>query len=275
MKKGRAMLRANARVLFLAAFAVSAVSAGSAGSVVGTLALGCGGGSATSSAPGTPSAPSSPGGSYDQSKWPVDDKTLCDWRGKPELEHSETAGPGALRPNVRRVFKTVGERENRHRTLICREIDTNLDGIKDVVRVFNAKGEALREEADTNYDGKVDVWLSFVTGRLAEVDEDENHDGKADVWKYYADGTLARIKRDRNFDGKPDVWEVYARGHLERMGVDDSFDGHVDRWDRDQQAMLEAEQAERRVRDEMTAAQAGPGQDGGAPAPPAQLDGGK
>ena len=37
---------------------------------------------------------------------------------------------------------------DRQRILVCREIDTNLDGIKDVVRTFNEKGEALREEAD-------------------------------------------------------------------------------------------------------------------------------
>src|SRR5438093_3689036 len=74
-----------------------------------------------------------PGGSKDPSKWPADDRTMCDWRNKPELEVSETAGPGAIKPNVRRVFKTFGEAESRHKTLVCREIDTNLDGIKDVV----------------------------------------------------------------------------------------------------------------------------------------------
>ena len=77
------------------------------------------------------------------------------------------SGPGALKPNVRRVYKIFGEGENRHKTLACREIDTNLDGIKDVVRTFNQKGEALHEEADRDYDGKVDVWLNFVDGRLA------------------------------------------------------------------------------------------------------------
>lgn len=199
------------------------------------------------SGPAARTAAVAAGGSKDQNAWPANDRTMCDWRSKPELEVVETEGPGATRPNVRRVFKVVGEKDSRHKVLVCREIDTNLDGIKDVVRVFNAKGEAQREEADTNYDGKIDVWASFVGGRLSEVQVDENHDGKPDVWKYYTDGQLTRIKRDRNGDGKPDVWEVYARGHLERMGVDDSFDGHVDRWDRDQQAMMEAEEAERKA----------------------------
>jgi hypothetical protein len=175
-------------------------------------------------------------GSKDQGKWPTDDKSMCEWRDKPELEVSETTGPGAIRPNVRRVYRDVGEGENRHKVLVCREIDSNLDGIKDVVRTFNAKGEALKENADTNFDGKLDSWGTFVNGRLSEEDIDTNFDGAADVWKYYVDGHLSRVKRDRNFDGKPDVWEIYTNGRLERMGIDDTFDGHVDRWDRDEAA---------------------------------------
>ena len=123
--------------------------------------LACGG-----STPPAVEAKTAPGGSKDQTKWPADDHSMCDWHNKPELEVSETAGPGAIRPNIRRVYKTFGEGETRHKTLICREIDTNLDGIKDVVRTFNAKGEALHEEADTNYDGKIDVWITFVDGRV-------------------------------------------------------------------------------------------------------------
>jgi hypothetical protein len=200
----------------------------------------------------------------DPSNWPADDHSMCDWKNKPELEVSETAGPGALKPNVRRVFKTFGEGESRHKSLVCREIDTNLDGIKDVVRTFNAKGEAVHEEADTNYDGKIDAWISFIGGRMAEEDLDTNGDGKIDVWKYYLDGMLSRVKRDTNFDGKPDVWEIYNKGHLERMGVDTQHSGHVDRWDRDQEVQRRAEEEEVKAREKMQQAQAPVG-DGGAP----------
>ena len=211
--------------------------------VLGALAA-CGGGT-----PAPKEATVVAGGSKDPNKWPADDRTMCDWRNKPELEVSETAGPGAIKPNVRRVFKTFGEAEARHKTLICREIDTNLDGIKDVARTFNAKGEAQKEEADTDYDGKIDIWMQFVAGRMSEEDEDTNRDGKPDVWKYYVQGVLSRIKRDRNFDGQADVWEIYTRGHLERMGIDDSFDGHVDRWDRDEQLRAEADEQDRKARE--------------------------
>jgi hypothetical protein len=194
------------------------------------VVVACGGG------PAPKEAKVAAGGTKNAANWPADDKSMCDWKDKPELEVSETTGPGAIRPNVRRVYRDIGEGENRHKVLVCREIDTNLDGIKDVVRTFNAKGEALKENADSNYDGKIDNWATFVGGRLSEEDVDTNFDGAADVWKYYVDGKLTRIKRDRNFDGKPDVWEIYTNGRLERMGIDDSYDGHVDRWDRDESA---------------------------------------
>jgi hypothetical protein len=174
---------------------------------------------------------------------------MCDWRNKPELEVAETVGPGAFKPNVRRVYKTFGEGENRHKTLACSEIDTNLDGIKDVVRTFNAKGEAQHEEADRDYDGRVDVWINFVDGRLAEEDVDTNKDGKPDVWKFYVNGQLQRIRRDRNNDGKPDEWEMYSKGRLDRVGTDETYDGHVDRWDRDEQLKYEADNAEKKARE--------------------------
>jgi hypothetical protein len=196
---------------------------------------------------GTGTTAVTPGGSHDPSKWPADDRTLCDWRGKPEVEVAETAGPGALKPNVRRVYKMEGEGDARHKTLVCREIDTNLDGIKDVVRTFNAKGEALKEQADRDYNGKPDVWLSFVDGRISEEDLDTNGDGKPDVWKFYIDGQLNRIRRDRNFDGNPDQWEIYTKGRLERIGVDESFDGHVDRWDRDEAMKYAQDEADRKA----------------------------
>jgi hypothetical protein len=212
------------------------------------VVIACGGGGGPN---GMAQAPAAPGGSKDPRKWPADDRSMCDWRNKPELEISETNGPGALKPNVRRVYKLFGEEGAKHKTLVCREIDTNLDGIKDVVRTFNAKGEAIHEEADRDYDGRIDVWINFVDGRMAEEDVDTNRDGKPDVWKFYVNGQLQRIRRDRNGDGKPDVWEIYAKGRLERMGVDETYDGHVDRWDRDEQLKYEAEQIERKTREQM------------------------
>jgi hypothetical protein len=213
-------------------------------------------------------AKTAPGGSKDQTKWPADDHSMCDWRNKPELEISETAGPGAIRPNIRRVYKMLGDGENRHRTLICREVDTNLDGIKDTVRTFNAKGEAQHEESDENYDGKIDHWRAFAGGSMVEEDVDTVGDGKPHVWKYYLNGQLSRVKRDRNGDGKPDVWEIYTKGRLERMGEDLNGDGHVDRWDRDLILQHQEEAAEAKQAAEADAGAPAATPDAGAPSKP-------
>jgi hypothetical protein len=228
----------------------------------------CGGGGADGGK--NAKLPSAPGGSKDQNQWPADDKSMCEWKDKADVEVSESMGPGAMRPNVRRVFRVFGDTDTRRKALACREIDTNLDGIKDVFRTFNPKGEALREEADRDFDGRIDVWINFVEGRLAEEDVDTNGDGKPDVWKFYVDGQLQRIRTDRNFDGKADLWEIYSRGRLERVGHDDTFAGHVERWDRDEQMKYEAEAADRKARDEMMNAQtaaAAASADAGASAP--------
>ena len=196
---------------------------------------------------GTPAKTSAPGGSRDARRWPADDRSLCQafvhWKSNPQLDVSETVGPGAIKPNVRRVYKVIGERDDRHSVLICREIDTNLDGIKDVVRTFNEKGEPLHEEADTNYDGKIDDGLNFAGGRLEEEDVDTTlSTGRPNVWKFYVNGELSRIRRNTHCpSGKADTWEIYYKNRLERVGNDVSCDGHVDRWDRDAQLMAQEE----------------------------------
>lgn len=161
------------------------------------------------------------------------DGSRCEFKGRMDREVSESVGTGALQPSIRRVYRVVGESEQRRRILICREVDTNLDGTKDLVRHYNDQGEAVEEQADSNYDGKLDTWIRFSKGRIAQVDIDSNQDDSPDETRYYVLGKLSRVQRDTNRDGKPDIWEIYASGHLERMGVDVDHDGRVDRWNRD------------------------------------------
>jgi hypothetical protein len=214
---------------------------GGAGAALVAILISCGGN------PPPKAATTAPGGSHDPTHWPADDHSLCEkfvhWKSDAQLEVSETAGPGSFRPNIRRVFKIVGERDNRHTVLLCREIDSNVDGIKDVVRTFNEKGEPLHEEADTNFDGKIDDWINFANGAIEEEDLDTTYaTGRPNVWKFYLDGQVSRVRRNTHCaTGKPDVWEIYFKGHLERIGEDMSCDGHVDRWDRDAQLMAQEE----------------------------------
>jgi hypothetical protein len=209
---------------------------------------------------GSKTANTAPGGVADPKAWPKNDGSLCErfvhWTNNSQLEVSETAGAGSIRPNIRRVFKTVGEHEDTRSVLLCREIDTNLDGIKDVVRTFNEKGEPLHEEADTNYDGKIDDWVNFAGGRIEEEDVDTTlAAGRPNVWKFYVDGQLSRIRRNIHCaNGKADTWEIYYNDRLERVGNDATCDGHVDRWDRDTQLMASEEAAQ----DKANASDAGP-----------------
>lgn len=196
-------------------------------------------------------------GGVDPDKWPADDKSLCRTASPAEtggldttamsIDVDEIAGTGSLRPNIRRVFRTVGESDAVRRTLVCREVDSNLDGIKDTARFYDLKGAPISEKADRNFDGIIDVWIIFLDGKIAEIDEDTTKKtGRPNEWRLYNDGQLTRIRRDRNGDGRPDLWESYNAGKLERVGLDESGDGKVDRWDRDEVIRLEQEHADAR-----------------------------
>ena len=198
-----------------------------------------------------------------------DDASRCEYKGRADRDVEESSTLGALRPNIRRIYAMVGEGEDRHKFLQCREVDTNLDGVKDVIRTFNDKGESLREVADSNYDGKVDTWITFAHGHIVKVDLDHTGSGQPDEFRYYVQGKLSRIQRDTNHDGRPDVWEIYEEGQLKRMGWDLDFDGRVNRWDRDEiaeRAVLEKEIQEEEQRKQQEAAKKKADEEGDAAA---------
>jgi hypothetical protein len=204
------------------------------------------------------------GSAHAASKAAENDGARCEYKGVIDREAVESVGTAAVQPSIRRVFRVVGEGEQRRRILACREADTNLDGTKDLVRFYNDKGEPMEEQADSDYDGRFETTIRFTKGRISQVAIDEDGDGKPEEMRFYLQGRLSRVQRDTNHDGKPDVWEVYQSGRLERMGVDLDYDGRVDRWNRDQIARREAERKERE--EEERAAKAAGG------APPASGD---
>jgi hypothetical protein len=252
-----------------------------AGCIVCTLGIGalvaCGGGAPSAVAA---KATEAPGGSHDPSKWPADDRSLCEgflhWKNNPAYDADVMVGADAIRPNIRRIYKTVGERDSRRSVLLCREADTNLDGLKDIVRTFNEKGEPIHEEADTNFDGKIDDWVNFSGGRISEEDVDTTYaKGRPNVWKFFVDGQLSRIRRNSHCaSGNPDIWEIYFNNRLERVGVDNTCDGHVDRWDRDAQLMASEESAQQGGTDGGAASAADAGPECDPSAGPCAADGG-
>jgi len=158
-----------------------------------------------------------------------DDKSLCTAYGEGH-EREESSAPGAPGRSIRRVYAIVGSGQTMGRVLVCREVDTNYDGLKDLVRTYDLRGVRLTEDADTNYDGRVDTWTAFSTGRIGRTSLDTNFDGKVDEVRHYREGQIVRIHRDTDKDGKEDTFELYREGKLERIGVDLDQSGQVDEW---------------------------------------------
>lgn len=175
----------------------------------------------------------------------TDDQSRCEYKGRDDRDVMESSSPGTVVANVRRVYGYIGVATERRRILLCREVDTNLDGIKDLMRTYGDNGERLTEQADTNYDGKIDTWITFGKSKPAKIELDKNADGKAEEVRFYTGGKLARVQRDTNNDNKADVFEIYDEGRLERMGLDVDFDGKVDAWRRDNIRAREQEEKER------------------------------
>ncbi len=170
---------------------------------------------------------------------PEDDQGRCD-TDAPDREVSEYDTSGDDHPDVRRVFRRVGDPPLVRLILACREADLNGDGIKDVVRYYNDEGRPLREEADRNFDGTMDVITFFQEGRIIRQEQDSNGDGRVDTKIYYERGAMVRTERDlagRSTAARwqPDRWEYFESGRMVRMGTDVDGDGNVDRWDRDMQ----------------------------------------
>jgi hypothetical protein len=163
---------------------------------------------------------------------------LCDAAGS-DREVSEYDTSGDARPDVRRVFRRVGDPPITRLVLACRESDLNGDGTKDVVRYYNDEGRPLREEADRDFDGQMDSITVFQEGRVVRTESDENADGRIDMKVFYDDAGAA-IRTERDITGRstgdtwhPDRWEYFENGRMVRMGTDVDGDGRVDRWDRD------------------------------------------
>ena len=168
----------------------------------------------------------------------------------PNREVSEYDTSGDEWPDVRKVFLTVGDGRLARLVLICREADLNGDGTKDVVRYYNDEGRPLREEADRNFDGRMDEVTFFENGRIVRKEVDTNESGVVDTKVFYENGRPLRSERDiagrsTASNWQPDRWEYFEGGRMVRMGTDLDGDGRVDRWDRDAQWHEEQAASER------------------------------
>jgi hypothetical protein len=153
-------------------------------------------------------------------------------------DFSEYDTSGDAKPDIRKVMLKIGEGVDARHVMICRETDVDADGRKDVIRYYDDDGRSLREEADRNFDGKMDLAVIFQNGKIVRKEIDENNDGKIDTRIYYENSLPVRAERDMSAGGpetpwRTDRWEYYDEGNMVRMGTDLDGDTRVDRWDRD------------------------------------------
>ena len=99
--------------------------------------------------------------------------------------------------------------------------------------------EALNEAADTDFDGKIDTWVTFTRGKVATVAVDRTRNGQADETRVYMGGKLSRVQRDSNDDGKTDIWEIYDDGKLQLMADHPLYAGIVPFWSPEVRATLD------------------------------------
>lgn len=211
----------------------------------GLLVLGCGAKDPKPvTSPGTDQAASTSGGE-------VADGGRC----KPvatgyEVSEYDTSGDST--PDVRKLFKTVGEGTLARLVLVCREADLNGDGRKDILRVYSDEGRPTREEADRDFNGRIDEVTQFSNGRVSFQEIDTSGNGTIDTRIFYEAGQPVRAERDmagRSTDAewRPDRWEYYADGRTVRIGTDIDGDGKVDRWDRDEERLRTSALAKQQV----------------------------
>ena len=170
-----------------------------------------------------------------------------------EVTEYDTSGDNT--PDVRKLFRTMGEGTLARLVLVCREADLNGDGRKDIVRLYTEEGRPMREEADRDFDGRIDEVTRFTNGRVSLQEVDTSGNGMIDTKIFFEGGQPVRAERDMKnrstvAEWRPDRWEYYVDGRTVRIGTDVNGDGKVDRWDRDEERLRNSALATQRTADE-------------------------
>jgi hypothetical protein len=181
--------------------------------VVGLVVLvaACGGSTGSQGRPNTPEG--SRGG----------DEALASCEGGSGRRETGLDVNGDGTPDVRRVYEGNTE--------MCREVDLNFDGRKDVFHYFDERGQRVRLEDDLDFDGRIDQITFYRGGGVSRRELDTNFDNRFDTWEYFENGRIARTERDTNADRRVDYWERYADGRTVQIQYDEDGDGRADRTD--------------------------------------------
>ncbi len=109
-------------------------------------------------------------------------------------------------------------------------LDADRDGVPEQTRFFDPSSmQLLRLEQDSNFDGNLDIWNTYVDGKLTARIRDTSGDGNADVWERYENDRMTHRTIDRDHDGIADAFYIYGGGILVEERHDSNNDGIVDR----------------------------------------------
>ncbi len=138
---------------------------------------------------------------------------------------------GDNKPDIWEYYKKV-EKDGKQIDLVVRkEFDLNHDGKVDMVKIFNDKGEVIKEMIDFDFDGRFDTTNYLEKGQLTKQEMDLNWDGKPDIVKFFEKGKIVRKELSTKIDGRMDYFEYYDdKGSVDRIGIDKNGDGDVDQW---------------------------------------------
>lgn len=138
---------------------------------------------------------------------------------------------GDNKPDIWEYYKKVEKDGKQVDVTVRKEFDLNHDGKVDMVKVFNEKGEVIKEMIDFDFDGRFDTTNFYEKSQLVRQEMDLNWDGKPDIVKYFEKGKITRKEISTKIDGKMDYFEYYDdKGSIDRIGIDKNGDGEVDQW---------------------------------------------
>jgi len=121
--------------------------------------------------------------------------------------------------DVEKHYRTrLADSGKRVHHLVCKAADLNTDGVMDAWFHYNTVGDIVREELDSDYDGRVDLVSIREANRIVTQEIDSNGDGRVDEWRRYERNQVSLVDRDIDFDGTRDSYEYYVDGHLRDSG---------------------------------------------------------
>ena len=56
--------------------------------------------------------------------------------------------------------------------------------------IYYENDQVLRQELDSNADGRTDTWIFFEGGHPARQEQDEDFEGRVDLWLFFVGGRL-------------------------------------------------------------------------------------